>query len=155
MRHKRGDIGRRDHVARGPVQQRRILYGLRRRAAGGWPCSHHPERASDTPLGHLQRPRRRTDNLQGLDIERATRDLADAQPVARVVTGVRYLIHAAADYRLWAPDPAAECYPNVVPEIVRDHIRGIIDNLAESRIFLTDLLQARPEAAGITLNRSS
>src|SRR5213593_2524315 len=47
----------------------------------------------------------------------------------------------------------AEAYRTIVPPFVRDRIRSAIDNLAEPRIFVNDLLQRRPDAAGITFAR--
>src|SRR5438874_4969658 len=49
--------------------------------------------------------------------------------------------------------PLAEAYRAIVPPFVRDRIRSAIDNLAEPRIFVNDLLQRRPNAAGITFAR--
>jgi len=49
--------------------------------------------------------------------------------------------------------PMAEIYRKSVPPFVRDRIRSAIDNLAEPRIFVNDLLQGRVNAAGITLAR--
>lgn len=49
--------------------------------------------------------------------------------------------------------PIAEAYRRFVPQYVRDRIRAVIDNLAEPRIFVNDLLQGRGRAADITLNR--
>jgi len=49
--------------------------------------------------------------------------------------------------------PLAEAYRTTVPPFVRDRIRSAIDNLAEPRIFVNDLLQRRPDAAGITFAR--
>jgi phospholipid-binding lipoprotein MlaA len=49
--------------------------------------------------------------------------------------------------------PVAQAYLDVVPAFVRDRIRAFIDNLAEPRIFVNDLLQGRTDAAGITLSR--
>jgi phospholipid-binding lipoprotein MlaA len=49
--------------------------------------------------------------------------------------------------------PMAEVYRQIVPQLVRDRIRDAIDNLAEPRIFVNDLLQGRTDAAGITLTR--
>ena len=45
------------------------------------------------------------DNLEGVDVELAIADLRDADAVARAMRGARHVIHAAADYRLWAPRP--------------------------------------------------
>jgi dihydroflavonol-4-reductase len=44
-------------------------------------------------------------NLTDLDVELVEGDLRDDESVARAMTGVRYLFHVAADYRLWARDP--------------------------------------------------
>jgi dihydroflavonol-4-reductase len=43
-------------------------------------------------------------HLDGLELEYATGDIRDAESVRRAMTGVRYVIHVAADYRLWARD---------------------------------------------------
>jgi len=55
----------------------------------------------------LARPDSDTRNLDGLAIERVAGDLADPASLARAVRGCKRLYHAAADYRLWVPDPAA------------------------------------------------
>jgi dihydroflavonol-4-reductase len=44
-------------------------------------------------------------HLSGLDIEFVTGDLRDPDSVCAAMTGVRWLFHVAADYRLWARDP--------------------------------------------------
>ena len=49
--------------------------------------------------------------------------------------------------------PAAQAYLDVVPAFVRDRVRAFVDNLAEPRIFVNDMLQGRFDAAGITLSR--
>ncbi len=61
-------------------------------------------------------------NLDGLDIEIATGDLTDAASLARAVAGCGALFHAAADYRLWVPDPAAMRRTNV--DGTRDLLRA-------------------------------
>src|SRR5215469_5499165 len=53
----------------------------------------------------LVRPGSRCDNLAGLDLEIAEGDMRDAAGVRRAMAGIRHLFHAAADYRLWAPQP--------------------------------------------------
>jgi len=52
-------------------------------------------------------------NLAGLDVGIAEGDLRDASSVARAMIGIRYVVHAAADYRLWTRDPAALMQTNV------------------------------------------
>ena len=53
----------------------------------------------------LMRPSSPRANVEGLDLEIYEGDMRDARAVALAMTGVRWLIHAAADYRLWALDP--------------------------------------------------
>jgi dihydroflavonol-4-reductase len=57
-------------------------------------------------------PRR---NLVGLDAEVAEGDMRDPAAVGRALAGARFLLHVAADYRLWARDPG---------EIVRNNVDG-------------------------------
>ncbi|MGI4982003.1 MAG: hopanoid-associated sugar epimerase [Janthinobacterium lividum] len=54
-------------------------------------------------------------NFEGRGYELVEADMRDAQAMERALTGVRYLFHVAADYRLWAPDPQ---------EIVRTNVDG-------------------------------
>jgi dihydroflavonol-4-reductase len=61
----------------------------------------------------LARPAADRRNLAGLGVEVAEGRLEDPQSLARAVAGCRHLIHAAADYRLWVPDPAAMMRANV------------------------------------------
>ena len=56
-------------------------------------------------------------------------DLRDRASVAAALTGVRYLIHCAADYRLWSPDPA---------ELLRSNVDG-------TRIIMEEALRANVE----------
>ena len=69
------------------------------------------------------------------------------EPLNRVVFDVNSALDKAVI------KPVAEAYREVVPQFVRDWIRSAIDNLTEPRIFVNDLLQGRPDAAGITLGR--
>jgi dihydroflavonol-4-reductase len=57
-------------------------------------------------------PRR---NLAGLEVELAEGDMRDPDAAACALAGVRWLLHVAADYRLWARDPE---------EIVRNNLEG-------------------------------
>ena len=55
------------------------------------------------------------ENLAGLDVEPARGDLTDPASLRAAMRGQRTLFHVAADYRLWAPDPA---------ELVRVNLDG-------------------------------
>jgi dihydroflavonol-4-reductase len=61
----------------------------------------------------LVRPGGDRRNIAGLPAELAEGDLTDPASLARAVEGCRYLVHVAADYRLWVPDPAAMLRANV------------------------------------------
>ena len=54
----------------------------------------------------LVRPGTNRDNLDGLQADIAEGDLTDAASLTAALAGCRYLVHVAADYRLWVPDPA-------------------------------------------------
>jgi len=56
------------------------------------------------PVRALVRPGSPRFHLDGVDLDYATGDLRDAESVRRAVGGTRYVIHVAADYRLWARD---------------------------------------------------
>ncbi|MGH8502323.1 MAG: hopanoid-associated sugar epimerase [Gammaproteobacteria bacterium] len=52
-------------------------------------------------------------NLEGLAVERVVGDLTDAASLERALAGCDTLFHVAADYRLWALDPASVYATNV------------------------------------------
>jgi dihydroflavonol-4-reductase len=52
-------------------------------------------------------------NLAGLEIDIVDGDICDAKAIARAMTGARYVVHAAADYRLWARNPDSIMRTNV------------------------------------------
>lgn len=52
-------------------------------------------------------------NLDNLAIERVTGDINDIESLRAALDGCRYVIHAAADYRLWAPDAEAMHRTNI------------------------------------------
>lgn len=54
----------------------------------------------------LLRPTSPGTALAGLDVERVQGDLRDCRSLAAAMKDVRWLFHAAADYRLWARRPA-------------------------------------------------
>ena len=54
----------------------------------------------------LVRPTSSTRLLEGLSAERAVGDLRDSQTLDRAIQGVGTVYHVAADYRLWARNPA-------------------------------------------------
>jgi dihydroflavonol-4-reductase len=63
----------------------------------------------------MLRPTSRRDNLAELKVEIVEGDLLDPKAIARAMQDIRYVFHVAADYRLWARDPA---------QIVRTNVEG-------------------------------
>ncbi len=61
----------------------------------------------------LVRPGSDRRNVAGLGAELVEGDLCDAGSLAAAVAGCRYVVHVAADYRLWVPDPAPMLAANV------------------------------------------
>jgi dihydroflavonol-4-reductase len=53
-------------------------------------------------------------NLLGLPVEIAEGDISDKRSLADALRGVRFVIHAAADYRIWTRNPAELMATNVV-----------------------------------------
>lgn len=83
---------------------------LRRLAAAG-----HTVRVLARPGGDRR-------NLAGIDCEIAEGDLTDPASLRRAVAGCSGLMHVAADYRLWVPDPRVLYRTNV--EGTRDLLRA-------------------------------
>ncbi len=52
-------------------------------------------------------------NLAGLDAEVVVGDLLRPETLAPAVAGCRYVVHVAADYRIWVPDPDRMLAANV------------------------------------------
>ncbi len=69
------------------------------------------ERGHDLRLLVRQTSDRR--NLAGLDAEVVVGDLTDHASLRAAASGCRYVVHVAADYRIWVPDPAAMLKANV------------------------------------------
>src|SRR5438094_4635366 len=65
------------------------------------------------PVRVLARPRSDRRNLKGLSVEIVQGSLEDTASLAAAAAGCRYLFHAAADYRLWVPQPRAMFRANV------------------------------------------
>ena len=86
-------------------------------------------RAAGFPVRILVRKTSPRRNLTWNDVEIAEGDMRDPVAVAAAMRGQRYLVHAAADYRLWAPD---------MEEIVRTNRDG-------TRILMEAALKAGVE----------
>jgi dihydroflavonol-4-reductase len=97
------------------------------------------------------------DNLSGEPCEIVEGDLRDRGSVATAIHGARYLVHAAADYRLWARDPKDILQTNVegtrivMEEALRAGVERIVHTSSVSTIAVSPegapADEARPLAA--------
>ncbi len=90
-----------------------------------------------------------TGHLSGLPIEFVTGDLRDAQSVRAAMTGVRFLFHVAADYRLWARDPNEIVVNNVTgTRIVMEEAQAAgVERIVYTSSVATLLCHGKGEAA--------
>jgi dihydroflavonol-4-reductase len=69
--------------------------------------------AEGVPVRALVRSASPRFHLDDLGLEFVDGDIRDPESVRRAVTGIRYVFHVAADYRLWARNPAEIFATNV------------------------------------------
>jgi dihydroflavonol-4-reductase len=77
---------------------------------------HHVARAFAAQGAALRLLVRKTSNLanlEGIAGDTFTGDLTDPKPIKNALEGCDAVVHVAADYRLWIPDPAAMYKANV------------------------------------------
>lgn len=65
------------------------------------------------------------ENLEPLDVEIVRADLRDPRSLRAAIGGCRHVLHAAADYRLWAPDAESMYATNVQGSV------GVLEAAAE------------------------
>src|SRR5262245_14294874 len=71
-------------------------------------------------------------------------DICDRASLAAALRGARYLVHAAADYRLWSPGPAASIRTNVegtravMEEALRAGVERIVHTSSVATLALRD-----------------
>jgi len=63
-------------------------------------------------------------NVAGLDAELVTGDLTDPDSLMRAAAGCRFVVHVAADYRIWVPDPEAMLRANVAGAVAMMRAAG-------------------------------
>ncbi len=94
----------------------------------------------------LVRPATRRDNLAGLGVECVEGDIRDPEAMLRTTKAARYVVHAAADYRLWARDPEAIVRTNV--EGTRAVMRAAIASGVERVVYTSSVATLAPGEAG-------
>ena len=84
--------------------------------------------ADGRPVRALVRAASDCSNLETLPVETVQGDLNDAESLRAAVAGCRFVMHVAADYRLWAPD-AGPMYETNVQGSLR-----MLEAAAEARV---------------------
>jgi dihydroflavonol-4-reductase len=100
----------------------------------------------------LLRPTSARTNLADLDVEVVEGDMRDEAVVGSAMRGMRYLLHVAADYRLWARDPDEIVRTN------RDGTRIVMQSALHAgveRIVYTSSVATIRVAAGCVADETS
>ena len=90
----------------------------------------------------LVRPTSARFHLTDLDLEFAQGDLRDAASVRAAMADIHYVFHVAADYRLWARDPAEIFVSNVgvtrtiMEEATRAGVKRIVYTISVATLAL-------------------
>jgi dihydroflavonol-4-reductase len=91
-------------------------------------------------------------HLEGLGLQFVEGDLRDSESLRRAVTGVRYLFHVAADYRLWARDRSEIFSANVegTRNMMREALRAGVERIVYTSSVATLRLRSDGSAADET-----
>ena len=91
-------------------------------------------------------------NLAGLEVETVDGDICNVDAVARAMIGVRYVVHAAADYRLWVRDPGPLLRTNVAGTrtVMEAALRADVERIVYTSSVATLALRPNGEAADET-----
>ena len=105
------------------------------------------------PVRALCRTTSRRNNLAGLDVDFVDGDICDAGAVARAMAGARYVVHAAADYRLWARDRDAMMLTNVAGTrtVMEAALHAGVERIVYTSSVATLALRSNGEAADETV----
>jgi len=109
--------------------------------------------AAGHPLRALVRVASPRGNLAGLDLDCVDGDICDAKAVASAMAGMRYVVHAAADYRLWAREPADIVHTNV--EGTRTVMRAALAAGVERIVYTSSVATLAPRADGRAADETS
>lgn len=86
-------------------------------------------------------------NLDGLDAEIVTGDLRDRGMVDQAMHGIRHVFHVAADYRLWAPNPADIIANNLA--MTRNVMEAALAAGVERIVYTSSVATIPPAPGGV------
>jgi dihydroflavonol-4-reductase len=117
---------------------------------------HHVARALAAEGAQLRMLVRKTSNLANLeDIEGETHlgDLAEPESIRPALAGCDAVVHVAADYRLWIPDPAAMYRANV--EGTRDLLRMAREAGVPRFVYTSSVATMHFRTDGLVINEDT
>jgi dihydroflavonol-4-reductase len=92
-------------------------------------------------------------NLAGLGLDVVEGDIRDAAILRQAMTGVRYVFHVAADYRLWAPDPREIIATNV--DGTRAVMEAAVANNVGRVVYTSSVATLRPSRDGTPVDETA
>ena len=92
-------------------------------------------------------------NLAALDVETLEGDILDAESVARAMVGIRYVMHVAADYRLWSSEREEIRRNNVAGTrtVMEAALRGGVERIVYTSSVAALALRSDGQAADETV----
>ena len=92
-------------------------------------------------------------NLADIDVEVAEGDVRDRDAVVRATRGIRFAVHAAADYRLWVPSPDDMLAINVsgTLEVMRAALAAGVERI----VFTSSVATLAPGLDGCVADESA
>ena len=109
--------------------------------------------AAGYPVRALVRAGSSRANLDGLNVECVQGDIRDESATARAMRGITFVVHAAADYRLWAKDPETIAFTNV--EGTRTVMQAALAARVERIVHTSSVATLAPRADGEPADESS
>ena len=92
-------------------------------------------------------------NIESLDAEIVVGDMRDEASMRNALRGVRYLLHVAADYRLWAPDPSEIERSNL--EGTEATMRAALNEGVERIVYTSSVATLKVTSAGTSADETS
>jgi dihydroflavonol-4-reductase len=117
---------------------------------------HHVAKALAAEGADLRLLVRKTSNLRNLEGIRGDTfvgDLADPEPIKNALAGCDAVVHVAADYRLWIPDPAAMYKANV--EGTRELLRMAREAKVPRFVYTSSVATMHFRTDGIVINEDT
>src|ERR1700728_3773502 len=117
---------------------------------------HHVAKAlaaEGADLRLLVRKTSKLANLEGIRGETHVGDLASPESIEKAIAGCDAVVHVAADYRLWIPDPAAMYRSNV--DGTRDLLRMAREAKVKRFVYTSSVATMHFRTDGIVINEDT